>query len=82
MTTRTDDRTYAPQSVAEMEDLLRAAAGFATAGWCGSAACEARVKERTKATIRCLPLIEEETHGACIVCGRAASEAATWAQAY
>jgi prolyl-tRNA synthetase len=79
---RRDEQTHAPQTLAEMEDLLRAAEGFATAGWCGSPECEARVKERTKATIRCLPLTQEPAHGACIVCGRPAAEQATWAQAY
>ena len=74
--------TYAPRSFAELEDLLVATAGFATVGWCGSAECEARVKERTKATIRCLPLTQEPVDGPCIVCGRPASERATWAQAY
>ena len=74
--------THAPRSFAELEALLVATAGFATAGWCGSAECEARVKERTKATIRCLPLTQEPVDGPCIVCGRPASEPATWAQAY
>ena len=81
-TSRRADQSYAPHDLAEMEDLLRAAAGFATAGWCGSAACEALVKERTKATIRSLPLTQEPVQGACIVCGGRAGETATWAQAY
>jgi prolyl-tRNA synthetase len=61
---------------------MRAAAGFATAGWCGSPECEARVKAETAATIRCLPLERELPDCACIVCGRPAAERATWAQAY
>jgi prolyl-tRNA synthetase len=81
-TSRRAEQTYAPDNLAEMEDLLRAAAGFAIAGWCGSPSCEALVKERTTATIRSLPLTQEQAHGACIVCGRPASERATWAQAY
>ena len=81
--TRRAEHSYAPDTLVEMEDLLRATAGFATASWCGSASCEALVKERTKATIRCLPLVQEEAQGVCIVCRRAAaSENATWAQAY
>jgi prolyl-tRNA synthetase len=81
-TTFRAERTHAPQSLAEMEELLRTAAGFATAGWCGSASCETLVKERAKATIRCLPLTQQPPHGTCIVCGNAATEEATWAQAY
>ena len=75
-------QSFNPTSLAEMEELLRAAAGFATAGWCGSAECEARVRETTAATIRCLPLEGGSGEGACVVCGRPAAERATWAQAY
>ena len=75
-------QTFEPAGLADMEELLRTSAGFATAGWCGSAECEARVKEKTAATIRCLPLAGGTGEGACIVCGRRAAEQATWAQAY
>ena len=81
-TAHRDEHTHSPHDLAELEDLLRANAGFATAGWCGSPVCEAQVKQRTKATIRSLPLTREETSGPCIVCDRPASEQATWAQAY
>ncbi len=33
--------------------------GFARAFWCGSAECEAKIKEDTKATMRCIPLDQE-----------------------
>jgi prolyl-tRNA synthetase len=76
-------QTFEPATLADLEELLRAAAGFATAGWCGSAECESHVKDETAATIRCLPLERGSGGGgACIVCGRPASESATWAQAY
>jgi prolyl-tRNA synthetase len=75
-------RSFEPAGLADMEELLRAAAGFATAGWCGSSECETRVKEQTAATIRCLPLEDATGEGPCIVCGRSAAEQATWAQAY
>ncbi len=79
---RRADRSFNPAGLAELEELLRTAAGFATAGWCGSSECEARVKEATAATIRCLPLEGGAEEGPCIVCGRPAAESATWAQAY
>jgi prolyl-tRNA synthetase len=58
---------------------------FVYAGWCGSAACEATIKEETKATIRCLP--DEEFQSAepaatCLYCGKAATSEALWARAY
>ncbi len=66
-------------------EIVEGAGGFVYAGWCGAAACEARVKEETKATIRCLPSEEFRTPEAptrCLVCGGAAVEEAVWARAY
>jgi prolyl-tRNA synthetase len=77
-----DEHTYTPATWDEMRQLLSSASGFVVAGWCGDEACEARVKEETKATIRCLPLRRERTDGDCLVCGRPAAERAYWAQAY
>jgi prolyl-tRNA synthetase len=58
---------------------------FVYAGWCGSAACEATIKEETKATIRCLPdpefrSAQAPTH--CLRCGEASIAEALWAKAY
>jgi prolyl-tRNA synthetase len=77
-----DGRTLRPSGYAEMRDFLAAAGGMAVAPWCGDAACERRVKDETRATIRCLPVDPGESGGECIVCGRPATEQATWAQAY
>jgi prolyl-tRNA synthetase len=72
-----------PGSYGEMIEYLREAAGFVVAPWCGRADCEARVKEDSSATIRCLPLDNDPPRsGACICCGRPAVSAAVWAQAY
>ena len=59
--------------------------GFVYAGWCGSRACEAQIKEETKATIRVLPDEEfrsAETPTTCLKCGDAATAEALWAKAY
>ena len=57
--------------------------GFYHMRWCGSAACEAKVKEDTKATIRCMPLEAEADPGPCVVCGGAAEGVrAIFARAY
>jgi prolyl-tRNA synthetase len=65
--------------------------GFAFACWCGNADCEAKIKEETKATMRCIPL--DQTlggtasapaggSGKCIYCGQPAKEKAVFARAY
>ncbi|MFL5779986.1 MAG: proline--tRNA ligase [Thermoleophilaceae bacterium] len=77
-----DEHTFTPDGWDEMRELLSAASGFVVTGWCEDEACEARVKEQTKATIRCLPLERERVDGDCPVCGRPATERAYWAQAY
>ena len=66
-----------------MIEFLRDAGGFVVAPWCGRTECEARVKEGSSATIRCLPLGEQGAQsGACVCCGRSAVAAVVWAQAY
>jgi len=57
--------------------------GFAEALWCGSAACEASIKEKTKATIRCLPM-DKQNHieGTCAICGAPAKYQAIFARNY
>jgi prolyl-tRNA synthetase len=77
-----DEHTFTPSTWEEMRDLLSAARGFVVTGWCGDEACEARVKEETKATLRCLPLTRKRVDGRCLVCGRPAIDRAHWAQAY
>jgi prolyl-tRNA synthetase len=77
-----DEHTHTPGTWEEMRDLLSSASGFVVSGWCEDEACEARVKDETKATIRCLPLERERVDGECLVCGRPATERAYWAQAY
>jgi len=66
-------------------EVMAGDGGFVYAGWCGGAACEATIKEETKASIRVLP--DEEFRSAdapktCLKCGSAATAEALWAKAY
>jgi len=56
--------------------------GFAFSWWCGNAACEAKIKEETKATMRCIPLDQAGGSGKCIFCGQPATEKGIFARAY
>ena len=77
------DNTFRARDYAELGRLLDDPGGFVEAGWCGDAACEARVKEETKATIRLLPLDKKDTGGApCVVCGKTARDIAVFGRAY
>ncbi|HBF40256.1 MAG TPA: proline--tRNA ligase [Anaerolineaceae bacterium] len=67
----------------DYEDLKRIVAeGWAFAWWCGDPACEAKVKEDTKATTRCIPFDQPDGHGKCVVCGRDATEKVYFSKAY
>lgn len=66
-------------------ELMDGDGGFVYAGWCGSGACEAQIKEETKATIRVLPDEEfrsAEAPATCLKCGQSATAEALWAKAY
>ncbi len=56
--------------------------GFVRANWDGSAATEAKVKEETKATIRCIEAEGSEATGPCMVSGQPGKHLATFARAY
>jgi prolyl-tRNA synthetase len=73
------------ESYARFREILDQGGGFIYGGWCGSAECETRVKDETKATIRLLPFPEfcsEPRPSKCLVCGGDASVEAVWARAY
>jgi prolyl-tRNA synthetase len=56
--------------------------GFALVFWCGNPACEATIRDDTKATCRAIPLDQKIASGKCIVCEQAATERAYFAKAY
>jgi prolyl-tRNA synthetase len=56
--------------------------GFAFSWWCGGEDCEAKIKEETKATMRCIPMEQPGGEGKCIFCGQSAKEKAIFAKAY
>ncbi|HXE75444.1 MAG TPA: proline--tRNA ligase [Candidatus Xenobia bacterium] len=56
--------------------------GFVLAHWCGASACEDKIQEETKATLRCIPLEQTTDPGRCIVCGQPARERGIFAKAY
>jgi prolyl-tRNA synthetase len=72
--------TYNPLDYEELKEAVQN--GWALSWWCGRAECEAKVKEDTKATTRCIPLEQEGGEGPCIVCGETAQEKVIFGRAY
>jgi prolyl-tRNA synthetase len=56
--------------------------GWALSWWCGDKECEARIKEETRASTRCIPLDQPAGEGTCIHCGQPAREKAIFSRAY
>jgi len=56
--------------------------GFASSWWCGRGECEAKIREETKATMRCIPVEQPGGGGKCVYCGQLSSEKAIFARAY
>ncbi len=76
------EKTFTTDDYGAFKAAMEATGGFHRMRWCGDSACEARVKEETKATIRCLPLGEPDDAGACAACGKTAPRRAIFARAY
>jgi prolyl-tRNA synthetase len=66
----------------EFVKLLDEKGGFISAHWDGTAETEEAIKEKTKATIRCIPLDNPKEDGKCILSGKASKERVLFARAY
>jgi prolyl-tRNA synthetase len=75
-----DNITFA-STVEEMNDILNSKSGFVEAFWNGDSETEQKIKDITKATIRCIPL-EEKSTGKCIISGDLNSKKVLFARAY
>jgi prolyl-tRNA synthetase len=75
-----DSHIHDPKNYGELREVV--ADGWAFSWWCGDKECEAKVKEDTKATTRCIPLDQPGGKGKCIVCGKEAERKVYFARAY
>lgn len=80
----TADRIHNASTYEELQSVVEGDTGWVRADWCGEEACEAAVKEQTKATIRCIPLdsappTEDAT---CVRCAQPAVAQVLFAKAY
>lgn len=75
-----DANIHEPKDYEDLKSIVEN--GWAFSWWCGDPACEAKVKEDTKATTRCIPLDQPAGNGKCIVCGKNAHEKVYFSKAY
>ncbi|MEO5997350.1 MAG: proline--tRNA ligase [Chitinophagaceae bacterium] len=66
----------------EFETALEGEGGFISAHWDGTVETEANIKEKSKATIRCIPLDNVQEEGVCILTGKPSVQRVLFARAY
>jgi len=76
------ENTHVTDSYEEFKDILENKGGFILAHWDGTSETEEKIKEETKATIRCIPLDAPEEEGICIYSGKPSKRRVLFARAY
>ncbi|MGZ5190790.1 MAG: proline--tRNA ligase [Flavisolibacter sp.] len=77
-----DEHTTNADSWEEFEKLLDDKGGFVAAHWDGTAETEEEIKNKSKATIRCIPLNNKQEEGKCILSGKTSTQRVLFARAY
>ena len=77
-----DEHITRADTLQEFEHLLDTKGGFILAHWDGTAETEEAIKDKTKATIRCIPLDAAEEEGKCIFSGKPSHQRVLFARAY
>lgn len=77
-----DEHITRVDTYTEFKEVLDNKAGFVSAHWDGTPETEAKIKEETKATIRCIPLNNVPEDGTCILTGRPSVQRVLFARAY
>ncbi|MEZ4936858.1 MAG: proline--tRNA ligase [Crocinitomicaceae bacterium] len=77
-----DEHITDVSSFDEFKDILETKGGFIRAHWDGTQETEEKIKELTKATIRCIPLDEAPTNGNCVFTGNPSKQRVLFAKAY
>ena len=80
--TMRETRTYVADTYEEFKRILEETPGFVMAHWDGTSETEQKIKEETKATIRCIPLNNKQEEGKCILTGKPSAQRVVFAKAY
>lgn len=79
-----DENSVYLDDYTEFKKQIEDPAGFFWVHWCGNPACEGKLQEDTKATIRCIPIDDNicKEEGKCLICGGESHERVIVAKAY
>jgi len=76
------DNTHRVDNWEEFKDIMKNRPGFVMAHWDGTRETEIKIKEETKATIRCIPFDSQKEEGKCIFSGKPSDKRVLFALAY
>ncbi|MDF2450254.1 MAG: proline--tRNA ligase [Bacteroidota bacterium] len=79
---RTENLTTKVETFDEFKKVLDEKSGFILAHWDGTSETEEKIKEETKATIRCIPLNNTPESGVCVYSGKPSTQRVLFARAY
>ena len=79
---RRANMTYTAKTLEELKDIADNKPGFIKAMWCGSRACEEKLKEYAGVSSRCIPFEQEHIADTCVCCGKPADKMLYWGKAY
>ncbi|GAB4208049.1 MAG: proline--tRNA ligase [Bacteroidia bacterium] len=79
---RLDSNIHKANTWEEFKEILETKGGFIYAHWDGTSETEQKIKEETKATIRCIPLNNPLEEGKCIYTGKPSRQRVLFAKAY
>jgi prolyl-tRNA synthetase len=77
-----DENTYRVETYDDFKTTLEEKGGFIRVHWAGTSEDEDKIKEQTRATIRCFPLDPPEGQGRCFYTGKKTDRIAIFARAY
>lgn len=79
---RREEMTYSVTTFEAMKENAAVRPGFIKAMWCGSPACEDKLKDEAGVTSRCIPEEQEKISESCVCCGKPATLMLYWGKAY
>jgi len=77
-----ENNTYKADTWDEFKNIIENKGGFVSAHWDGTSETETKIKDETKATIRCIPLNNKQENGKCIYTGNPSTQRVLFAKAY
>ncbi|MCB0397949.1 MAG: proline--tRNA ligase, partial [Flavobacteriales bacterium] len=77
-----DENTHHAANWEEFKNIIEEKGGFIHAHWDGTEETADKIKEETKATIRCIPLDDDKEEGLCVYSGKPSARRVIFARAY